>query len=255
MPLKIDPIEQQAKTPLEKKPSTDPQHVAIYRDLFSLQNTFRILFFVLDKIFKQIQDYVNNIPGGGSGSYVPGKIYPCNPTFKLGETSSLPVEPGKVIAYPVFISAKGKFSVQIDCISGTDVRACRFGLYVTRTSDYAVPTEPVVDFGSILVTGKGEYLSEPKEVSAGNYAFVMFTQEGANPGITLSHSLSCEIPKGVTNFPMEPTLLADLPIAAAVSGPHTFPNPTSSLPSLVPATMGQHFPTAPVAHRLIAAVL
>lgn len=77
MAIIIKSITDQSKFPIEKKPSLDPQEKAIYSDVFSLQNAFRILFGVLDNTFKQIQDAVNT---GLTGSGIPeapmdGKLY------------------------------------------------------------------------------------------------------------------------------------------------------------------------------------
>lgn len=75
MPLTIDPIQEQSKFPVEKKPSLDPNEKAIYSDVFSLQNAFRILFLVLDNTFKKIQDYINTSGTGVPEAPVDGTVY------------------------------------------------------------------------------------------------------------------------------------------------------------------------------------
>ena len=64
MPLIVKPIQDTSKFPLEKKPSLDPNQRAIYTDVFSLQNCFRILFNVLDNFFLELMDYINNTSVG-----------------------------------------------------------------------------------------------------------------------------------------------------------------------------------------------
>jgi hypothetical protein len=68
MAILIEPIQVQSQFPLEKKPSLDPAEKEIYSDVFSLQNSFKILFLVLDNTFQQIEDAVNT---GLSGSGIP----------------------------------------------------------------------------------------------------------------------------------------------------------------------------------------
>jgi hypothetical protein len=222
MPINIDPIQVQSNFPVEKKPSLDPEQKAIYNDVFSLQNAFRILFLVLDNTFTKIQDHINGLvegipeapidgqlygrkdaawevaaAGAGSAVFIPGAFYGFLPNYLAASTANNAVGSNLISVQLAQINGTGTFKIGLNITTYSAGMTFRIGLYNLRSSTW-LPGTLHVDCGSIVITTAGLKYTPDFEVDVpGIYALVVFFPSAGSGNIQQRTYTGVAFPDGV----------------------------------------------------------